>query len=99
MSVCGNKMPVTYFIDTTKRLIHTVCAGPVCLEDVIDHFTALKNDPACVGSLDVLLDVNSVDSAPESNQLRVVGSQIAAFDKRFNSNCVQSLPSATPCTE
>jgi hypothetical protein len=72
-------MPVTYFIDTAKKLIHTVCAGPVCLEDVVDHFSALKNDPACVGSLNVLLDVSAVDSVPESNQLRVVGSQIAAI--------------------
>ena len=75
-------MPVTYSIDTTRRLIHTVCVGPVCLEDVVDHFTALKNDPACVGSMDVLLDVSEVDSVPESNQLRVVGSQIAAIRQK-----------------
>lgn len=75
-------MPVTYFIDTTKRLIHTVCAGPVCLEDVVDHFSALKNDPACIGSLNVLLDVSAVESVPESKQLRVVVSQIAAIRQK-----------------
>jgi hypothetical protein len=49
------------------------------LPDVVDHFKTLKDDPACVGQLDVLLDVSQADAVPESNQLRVVSSELAAI--------------------
>jgi hypothetical protein len=51
----------------------------VALADVIDHFRTLSEDPVCAGHLDVLLDVREADSLPESNQLRVVSSEIAAI--------------------
>jgi hypothetical protein len=72
-------VPVTYIIDTTRKLIRTICSGPVTLEDVLDHFRQLTDDPACAGHLDVLLDVDHADSLPESIQLRVVNSHIAAI--------------------
>jgi hypothetical protein len=72
-------VPVTYIIDNTKNLIRITCSGLVSLEDVVDHFRGLKDDPDCGGHLDVLLDVHEADSVPESKQLRVVNSQIASI--------------------
>jgi hypothetical protein len=72
-------MPVTYIIDTTKKLIRTKCSGAVTLADVVDHFATLEDDPACAGHLDVMLDVREADSLPESNQLKIVNSHVAAI--------------------
>ena len=55
-----------------------MCLGPITIADVIGHFRELKDDPACTGYLDVLLDVSEVDSLPESDQLRVVNSELLA---------------------
>ncbi|HWZ78121.1 MAG TPA: hypothetical protein VNX87_16370 [Candidatus Sulfotelmatobacter sp.] len=72
-------MPVTYIIDTTRKLIRTTCSGAVTLEDVVDHFAKLEDDPACAGHLDVMLDVREADSPPESNQLKIVNWHVAAI--------------------
>ena len=72
-------MPVIYIIDTPTRLIRTTCSGAVTLADVVDHFGKLENDPACAGHLDVMLDVREADSLPESNQLKIVNSYVAAI--------------------
>jgi hypothetical protein len=48
------------------------------LADVIGHFRTLKDDPACVGQLDVLLDVSDADAVPGTDQLAAVGAEIAA---------------------
>ena len=75
-------MPVTYMIDTDKRLIHTICSGTVTLPEVVGHFRMLRDDPVCTGHLDVLLDVRDITSAPESSQLRVVTREVAAVRKK-----------------
>jgi hypothetical protein len=72
-------MPVTYIIDTTRQLIRTTCSGAVTLAEVVDHFGKLEEDPACTGHLDVMLDVREADAVPESNQLRIVNSNVAAI--------------------
>lgn len=69
---------VTYVIDKTRRLIRTSCIGPVTLADIVEHFRKLKDDPDCAGHLDVLLDVHEADLLPDSNQLRLVDSHVAA---------------------
>jgi len=71
-------MPVSYIIDPARKLIRTMCLGPITMADVIGHFRELKDDPACKGYLDVLLNVSEVDSLPESDQLRVVNSELIA---------------------
>jgi len=71
-------MPVTYMIDTDKRLIHTICSGTVTLPEVVRHFRMLRDDPLCTGHLDVLLDVREVTSAPDSTQLNVVTTEVAS---------------------
>jgi len=77
-----DSMPVTYEINTTRRLIHTHCVGPVTLEEVLGHFTELIQDPACPDHLDVLLDLTETTSLPTSNQLRAVSSEIARVSPR-----------------
>jgi len=52
------------------------------LADVIEHFREVKGDSACVGHLDVLLDVDAAESPPESDQLRTVNSQVRQMRKK-----------------
>ena len=70
-------MPVTYRIDSTRRLIHTTCSGPVTLQDVLEHFAVLMQDPNRSHGLDVLLDLTPITSVPTSDELRIVTSEIA----------------------
>ena len=46
------------------------------MEQVVDHFRMLEEDPACPGRLDVLLDLSETTSLPESTQLKVVSDEI-----------------------
>jgi len=43
---------------------------------VLNHFRELKEDPACSGRLDVLLDVSDADLVPESHQIGAVGAAV-----------------------
>jgi len=70
-------MAVTYKIDSSRKLIYTTCTNPLTSAEVILHFRTLKEDPACTGHLDVLLDLSETDSLPENNQLAAVGAEIA----------------------
>ena len=72
-------MPVTYSIDTAKQCIRTTCTRPLRLAQVLDHFRELKEDPACVGRLDVLLDVSDADVVPDSNQLAAVAGAVRSI--------------------
>src|SRR5262245_46061186 len=65
-------MPVTYQIDTAKKLIHTVCAGPLTVSDVVNHFRELEQDPSCPDRADVLLEVHAGTTAPKVTELRDV---------------------------
>jgi hypothetical protein len=71
-------MPVTYKIDAARRLIHTTCSRPLTFTEVIEHFRTLKEDPACTGHLDVLLDVSEADSLPVSSQLGPISAELDA---------------------
>jgi hypothetical protein len=70
-------MPVSYVIETPRKLIRTACSGAVTFAEVMDHFRQLKEDPACTGHLDVLLDLREAESTPDSDQLRTVNYQLA----------------------
>jgi hypothetical protein len=65
-------VPITYQIDTDKRTIRTKAVGRVTLQEVIDHFRTLGQDPRCPERTDVLLDLSEVDSIPEPAQLSTV---------------------------
>jgi hypothetical protein len=70
-------MPVTYRIDQARHLIHTTCTGMVTLQEVLEHFAVLMQDPNRSHGLDVLLDLTRIDSVPTSDELRIVTSEIA----------------------
>lgn len=65
-------MPITYQLDADKRTIRTKAAGYVTLQEVIDHFRTLEQDPECPERPDVFLDLSGVDSLPETPQLSTV---------------------------
>ena len=75
-------MPVTYVIDASRRVIRTTCTTPLTFADVIGHFRTLKDDPACTGHLNVLLDVSEADALPESRQLRAVSAELDGIRKK-----------------
>jgi len=45
----------------------------------LDHLRELKEDPACLGRLDVLLDVSDADLVPEGSQLGAVGAAVGSI--------------------
>jgi hypothetical protein len=75
-------MPVTYVIDSSKKLIRTTCSPPLLYEEVILHFHELRKDPACTGYLDVLLHVSDIDRIPKGNQLAAVSAEVRALRKK-----------------
>jgi len=72
-------LPVTYSIDSARRLISTTCSGPVTSKEVIEHFRTLRQDPLCAGKLDVLLNVSDCNLIPESSDLGLVVAELRAF--------------------
>ena len=71
-------MPVLYEIDVTRRLVRTTCAGSITFEQVMAHFAALERDPRRAGGvMDVVLDIRTVTTMPETSQLRQVAERIA----------------------
>jgi len=76
-------VPVTYRIDAAGKIIRTTCSGPVTLQEVIEHFQALKQDPARSESLDVLLNVSEAELIPESSQLKDVKAELAAIREQI----------------
>lgn len=70
-------MPVLYEIDVTRRLVRTTCAGSVTFQQVMAHFAALERDPRRVGVMDVVLDIRTITTTPETSQLRQVAERIS----------------------
>ena len=75
-------MPVTYQIDRANAIIHTKCSGNVTLEEVVNHFHILAEDPDCPPRLDVLLDLSEQTSIPTSNQMQEVSATISSIRDR-----------------
>ena len=69
-------MPITYEIDRERALIRTTLTGFVTFAEVMDHFTALENDPRRMGTMNVLLDIRGLTSVPETGQLRRAANRI-----------------------
>jgi hypothetical protein len=70
-------MPVLYEIDVNRRLVRTTCAGAVTFEQVMAHFAALERDPRRTGAMDVVLDIRTITTTPETSQLRQVAERIS----------------------
>jgi hypothetical protein len=73
---------VTYIIDPAEKIISTVCASPLTFEQVIAHFRTLQQDPACMGYLDVLLDVSEADALPEPAQFGAMKAELGAIQAK-----------------
>ncbi|HYM77943.1 MAG TPA: hypothetical protein VE377_18355 [Candidatus Dormibacteraeota bacterium] len=71
-------MPVTYSMDSARRLIRTTCSGPVTSREVIEHFRTLRQDPLRTGELDVLLNVSDAELIPDSSDLGRVVAELRA---------------------
>jgi hypothetical protein len=69
-------MPVTYQIDSSRKLIHTRCIGDVTPEEIAEHFRELEQDPDRPERLNVLLDLTEETSLPETQDLREVKYQL-----------------------
>jgi hypothetical protein len=65
-------MPVTYELDSELAFIHTRCTGNVTFQEVIGHFAELERDESLPDRLDVLLDLDEMESLPERDQLHSV---------------------------
>jgi hypothetical protein len=63
---------VTYKIDANKKTVRTKCVGLVTLQEVIDHFRNLEQDPDRPDILDVFLDLSEMDSLPETREISTV---------------------------
>jgi hypothetical protein len=69
-------VPITYQIDDDKKTIRTKAVGHVTLQEVIDHFRTLEQDPRCPERTDVFLDLSEVDSLPETPQILTVVNEL-----------------------
>jgi hypothetical protein len=86
-------MPVTYQIDHAKQLVRTSCTGATTLDEVLQHFAVLIQDPECPERLNVLLDLSEMTSLPGSDQLRAVATEIARIVPRIQFlNCAIIAP-------
>ena len=70
-------MPVLYEIDVDRRLVRTTCAGSVVFDQVMKHFAALERDPRRTAAMDVVLDIRTITTTPETSQLRQVAERIS----------------------
>ena len=75
-------MPVTYVVDPDRRLILTRCHGDLRLDEVLNHFEVLEQDPACPAEADVLLELSTVTTLPEAPQLRMAADRVGAAARR-----------------
>lgn len=91
-------MPVTYTIDVGKRRVYTHCVGRVTLQEVIDHFHTLEQDPLCPAHLDVFLDLSGLDlsSLPHTPQVSRVVLEIEHIQDRvrFGACAILAPPDA-----
>jgi len=76
-------MPVLYSIDGDKRLVRTRCVGQVTLEEVVDHFRTLVQDPDCPSNPDVFLDLSEMEATSAPMALQV--SRVVLEVKRIQS--------------
>jgi hypothetical protein len=76
-------MPVSYRIDEAGKIIRTVCTSPMSVADAAAHFRELSDDPACTGTMDVLLNVTAVDALPDSRELSAVSQELWTIGQKI----------------
>jgi hypothetical protein len=63
-------------------MLRTKAVGDVTLQEVIEHFRTLEQDPQLPERTDVFLDLSEVDSLPEPPQLSTVISELKRVSAR-----------------
>jgi len=71
-------MPVSYVIDRERELIETTCSGEMNVQMVLEHFDELEKLPSLPARLDVLLDVDEVETLPQSVDLEQVAKAVGS---------------------
>ena len=67
----ADRMPISFELDRTAALIRTRCYGNVTLNDVLDHFQILRDEPDLPDRLDVFLDLRDITPLPTAEQMRM----------------------------
>jgi hypothetical protein len=62
-------MPITYQIDAERRLIRTVAAGDVTLEEVLGHLRDVEADPGLPADANGLADLRECTSLLTTEQV------------------------------
>ncbi len=77
-------MPVTYTFSADHRTIYTRCAGPVTVQQIVEHFRTLERDPVCPAQLDVFLDLSELEvaSIPHSGDLARILLEVKRIENR-----------------
>ena len=75
-------MPITYELDPESQLVRTRCWGNVTFDEVMGHFRELESDASLPTRLDIFLDLSSMDSLPESEQLQSVAGEFDRMQSR-----------------
>jgi hypothetical protein len=63
-------MPLTYRVDTEKRIVHSHGSGLLSASDLLDYFTATRADPDFQATMDRLMDLRAVTQLPSSPDVR-----------------------------
>ena len=63
-------MSITYSFEPESGILRTRCAGHVTLEDTLEHFRQVAEDPALPKRYKALLDIDQLTSVPATAQLR-----------------------------
>jgi hypothetical protein len=88
-------MPVIYQIDQASKIIRTRCTGNVTIEEVLEHFRVLTQDPECPDRLDVLLDLSEQTSIPERDNM----DEVAETIRRIRSTVQFGACAIIACTD
>jgi len=75
-------MGVTYCYDSAKNRIETTCAGKVQFVDVVNHFHLLGVDAEIRPEADVLLDLTTMTSSPETFELETMNEALVRVATR-----------------
>lgn len=76
-------MPVHYELDPALRIVRTTLSGAVSAEEVASHFAALRADPACPDSLDVLMDTSDLQTLVSVDLIRASGAELQRTRERI----------------
>jgi len=63
-------MSITYSFESESGILRTRCAGHITLEDTLEHFRQVHQDPAVPTRFKALLDLTELESVPATAQLR-----------------------------